>query len=58
MGIESKNGPAAALTANQEVGFEKIQSQGCIPCGTNAAAAGLEPGKPLGPMGIQVDHWP
>src|SRR5207248_6663072 len=50
--IEAKNGPHAGLTENQEGAYPLIESQGGIPRGANAAAAGLEPGVPLGPIPI------
>lgn len=42
--VEVKNGPFARLTKNQTAAYPVIQSQGFIPRGGNAAAAGLSPG--------------
>lgn len=56
--IECKNGPCAALTTRQREAFPLIQSQGGIPRGGNAAAAGLEPGVPIGPTEILIERFP
>lgn len=44
-------GPAG-LTKNQSQAFPWIQSQGFIPRGGNAAAAGLTPGQVFGPTPV------
>ena len=56
--IDSKNGPTAGLTKNQKVGYPELETSGGIPRGGNAAAAGLEPGVPIPPTPVQIDHWP
>ena len=56
--IDSKNGPSAGLTKNQKVGYPELETSGGIPRGGNAAAAGLEPGVPIPPTPVQIDHWP
>jgi len=56
--IESKCGSGACLTPNQRAGFPTIEAGGAVPRGGNAAAAGLQPGQPLGPTEVQVDWWP
>jgi hypothetical protein len=55
--IESKCGPGACLNANQRAAFPQIEAGGAVPRGANAERAGLEPGKPLGPVEVQVDYW-
>jgi hypothetical protein len=55
--IESKCGPHACLSSNQRQAFPFIEAGGAIPRGKNAEAAGLTPGKPLGPTEVQVDWW-
>jgi RHS repeat-associated protein len=55
--IESKNGPFASLTPNQEVGYPLLESEGGIPEGLNALNVGLTPGEPIGAVPIQVDWW-
>jgi hypothetical protein len=55
--IESKNGPFASLTPNQEAAFPLLVSEGGVPRGMNAARAGLEPGVPIGPIPVQIDWW-
>lgn len=54
--VEVKNGPTAKMTSNQKVAFPAIQSQGGVPVGANAAAAGLTPGVPIGPTPVWVVH--
>ena len=56
--IESKCGGGACLTPNQRSGFPVIEAGGAVPRGGNAAAAGLQPGKPLPPTEVQIDWWP
>ena len=57
MFIESKCGPHACLSNNQRQAYPIIEAGGAIPRGRNAEAAGLVPGKPLGPTEVQVDWW-
>jgi hypothetical protein len=56
--IESKCGPGARVNTNQAARFPELQQSGGIPRGGNAAAAGLTPGRPIGPTPVQVDYWP
>jgi RHS repeat-associated protein len=58
--VEVKTGRSARLSANQLAAFPKLISEGGIPYGTNAAAAGLEPGTPFGPLPVYVvrQPWP
>ncbi|WP_148095089.1 RHS repeat-associated core domain-containing protein, partial [Burkholderia stagnalis] len=56
--IESKCGPSACVNSNQAGRFQELQESGGVPRGRNAAAAGLTPGKPIGPTPVQVDYWP
>jgi hypothetical protein len=56
--IECKNGPCAAVTTRQRQAFPLIESQGGIPRGGNAAAAGLEPGVPIGPTEVLIERFP
>ncbi len=54
--VECKNGPCASLTTRQKKAFPLIERQGGIPRGGNAAAAGLEPGVPIGPTRILIER--
>ncbi len=54
---EAKNGPFARLSTNQNNAFNLIRTQGGIPRGENAAAAGLTPGVPIGPTPVRVFHF-
>ena len=55
--IESKNGPSARLTPNQRKALPEIQKSGtCTPCGKNAQKAGLEPGKKIKSVEVQIDR--
>ena len=56
--VEVKTGPSAGLTKNQSKAFPWIQSQGFIPRGGNAAAAGLTPGQFYGPMPVWTVYLP
>ena len=56
--IESKCGPGACLNPNQAGRFPELQQSGGIPRGQNATAAGLTPGRPIGPTPVRVDYWP
>ncbi len=56
--VEVKTGPYARLTKNQTAAFPAIQSQGFIPRGANAAAAGLTPGAAYGPMPVYTVYLP
>jgi RHS repeat-associated protein len=56
--IECKNGPCAALNPRQRQAFPLIERQGGIPRGGNAAAAGLEPGVPIGPTEVLIERFP
>lgn len=55
--IESKNGPFASLTPNQQVGYPLLESEGGTPAGMNALNAGLAPGVSIGPIPVQIDWW-
>jgi len=54
--VESKFGPKAGVNPNQAKNFPKVASEGAIPRGKNAAAAGLKPGEPIGPTKVRVRH--
>ncbi|MFT3838512.1 MAG: RHS repeat-associated core domain-containing protein [Myxococcaceae bacterium] len=56
--LEIKTGPSAGLTPNQAAAFPKIWTQGGVPRGANAAAAGLTPGVPIGPTPVWTVHYP
>ncbi len=56
--IESKAGPHARVSRNQEAGFAALQKGGGIPRGNRAKEAGLTPDVPIGPVRVQVDKWP
>ncbi len=56
--VEVKNGPYAALTANQRSIFPIVSTQGAIPVGANAEAAGLQPGVPIPPTPVRVFRYP
>ena len=57
--IESKKGPTAKLTENQEKANNAVNSgQPLIPKGNNAARAGLTPGNPVRFDEYQVDRHP
>jgi hypothetical protein len=58
--IEVKTGASAGLTPNQSAAFPSIISGGFTPFGGNAAAAGLTPGMPYGPIPVWVvrQPWP
>ena len=56
--IEVKTGDRARLTAPQEGGIPPLMSQGGVPYGRNAAAAGLTPGVPIGPTPVWIVHQP
>ena len=56
--LEIKTGASAGLTPNQTAAFPQIWTQGGIPCGANAAAAGLTPRVPIGPTTVWTVHYP
>jgi hypothetical protein len=56
--LEIKTGASASLTPNQTAAFPQIWTQGGIPRGANAAAAGLTPAVPIGPTPVWTVHYP
>jgi hypothetical protein len=56
--LEIKTGASARWTPNQAAAFPQIWTQGAIPRGANAAAAGLTPGVPIGPTPVWTVHYP
>ncbi len=56
--LEIKTGASAGLTPNQTAAFPQIWTQGGVPRGANAAAAGLTPGVPIGPTPVWTVHYP
>lgn len=56
--LEVKTGPSATWTKNQAAAIPQIWTQGGIPRGANAAAAGLTPGVPIGPTPVWTVHYP
>jgi hypothetical protein len=56
--LEIKTGASAGLTPNQTAAFPQIWTQGGVPRGANAAAAGLTPGLPIGPTPVWTVHYP
>lgn len=55
--IDAKTGPNAGLTPNQRVGYPEIRTQGGVPRGNNAAEAGLQPGRRIGPTPVDIHRW-
>ena len=56
--LEIKTGASARLTPNQSIAFPQVWTQGAIPRGANAAAAGLTPGAAIGPTPVWTVHYP
>lgn len=56
--LEIKTGASAKRTRNQAKAFPQIWTQGGVPRGANAAAAGLTPGVPIGPTPVWTVHYP
>jgi RHS repeat-associated protein len=54
--VESKKGPTADLNPRQKAAFPALESEGGIPRGKRAEEAGLEPGKPIGPVKVRIDR--
>jgi hypothetical protein len=57
-GIECKAGPCARPTPNQKKAHPVLVQNGGIPRGRKAEEAGLVPGKPTGPLEIEVKRYP
>ena len=55
--VESKYGPNANFTPNQNVVYQKIRKDGAVIVGYTADAAGMPYGTVLRPQSVRIDQW-